>query len=60
MNDRSERRDDKIERLRTEVADLRRRILRLEGNRPPSGYRFGYAPVVARRGAWTPISAISD
>ena len=60
MNDGPEREDGDGGPLHAGAADLRKRIARLEGDRPPSGYRFGYAPVVARRGAWTPISAISD
>ena len=45
MNDGSEYEDGAVERLRAEVRDLRRRILHLEGRRPPSGDRCRCSPV---------------
>ncbi len=45
MNDGPEHEDDEIERLRAEVADLRRKIALIEGDRPPSGDRWRCSPV---------------
>ena len=46
MNDRPERRDDEIGRLRAEVADLRSRIQLVEGGPPPSGDDCCCSPVL--------------
>ena len=45
MNDGPEREGGEVERLRAEVADLRKRMLRLEDDRPESGCRDCRRPV---------------
>lgn len=45
MNDGPEQEGSEVERLRAEVADLRKRMARLEGDRPESGCQECRPPV---------------